>query len=82
MYVMLRYTDVLFGDGLARPYQDAITSDEGEALLDIYGLTKEERRRWPVPFLARLFDAEILYRIRAALSQTELEKIAINQAMM
>ena len=79
VYYVLYYTSLLFHDELLKKYTDAFATEEGEALLDAYGLDMQERRKWKVDFQTRM-DKDNLYNfIKDDLTDRDIRKIAINK---
>ena len=74
VYYILYYTQKVYGDEALYPYLDALKTAEGEALLECYGLTEEERKNWKIRFEERL-DADVAKLVYHDLSHEDLEKL-------
>lgn len=53
-FYILYYTKKIYDDKILNAYLDAMRTEEGEDLLEYYGLAEQERRRWKIPFEERL----------------------------
>ena len=79
VFYVLYYTGQIFDDDLLKQYIEAFRTQEGEALLNCYGLCKKERREWKCDFKTRL-DSDNLYDlIKEDLTERDKKKIAINK---
>lgn len=54
IYFVLYYTNLLFDDDSLISFVDAFKTDEGESLINCYGLSSKERREWKIDFFSRL----------------------------
>ena len=78
-FYMVYYSSLVFPDAMWQPYIEILRSEEGEALLDWYGLSEQERKRWRVDFSARLDAPSVLEYIQQDLTKQDLEKIRRNR---
>lgn len=79
VYYMLYYMGVLFDDETLRNYIVAFKTNEGEELLNCYGLNASERHRWKVDFQTRLESENLYNLIKEDLSEKDIKKININR---
>lgn len=63
-------------------YQTVLQTEKFESILKIFGLTENERHRWDVSFLDRLFSVNIDQYFVAHLYAEDLEKIRMNREYM
>lgn len=74
-YYMLYFTFILFPVEIVKKYRDAVYCKSGEELLDMFGLTEDEKRKWDIDFRKRLNNEKIRDVVKLQLSKKELEKI-------
>ena len=79
VFYMLYYTGEIFKDSILNYYIDVFRTQDGEKLLDCYGLCANERRRWKYDFRTRYQSNDILSLIENDLTEKDKEKIAINK---
>lgn len=79
VYYMLYYTGLLFKDEFLEEYITAFKTTQGEALLNCYGLNKEERHEWKCDFQTRLENDNLYDLIKDDLTEKDLRKIIINK---
>ena len=65
VYYMLYYTGILYPDSKLKDYIECCKTDDGEALLNCYGLNSKERKVWRVDFKERI-------------NRTDLDKLILN----
>lgn len=80
MYYMLFYTNIVFG-GALECLVNALKNEEGEFLLDKYGLCDKERKKWTVPFKKRLDNDAIWENIKSQLTSSDYSKIILNNSV-
>ena len=79
VYYILYYTGMLFYDPVFCKMIKQFQTDEGIQLLDYYGLSEKERKKWPVDFQTRL-DADDLFKlIQDDLTKEDVEKLERNK---
>ena len=78
-YYMVYYSSLVFPDAVWQPYIEILRNEEGEALLDSYGLSEQERKRWRVDFSVRLDAPSVLEYIQQDLTQQDWDKIQRNR---
>lgn len=81
-FYILYFTNTIFNDPDLEKYVLAFKTYEGECLLDYYGLTLKERKRWKVDFLTRLHSEDIYALIKNDLTESDYEKIKANQRIL
>lgn len=79
IYYMLYYTGFIFKDEDLDKYIEAFKTPQGEALLNCYGLDKNERHEWKYDFQTRLNCRNIYDLIKKDLTEKEFTKIKINK---
>lgn len=82
VYYCLYHTSYLFRDNLVMTYRDALYNDQGEKLLNCYGLTQEERKEWTISLEERLFAKDFKKKFLLMLEEKDLMKIYLNKEMM
>ena len=82
IYYCIYYTNKIFADARLSKYLDKLRSNSAEKLLDCYGLSDFERRKWNISFYERLFDPRFKDKFRSALTNDEMRKIQINRDFM
>lgn len=78
IYYMLYYTYVLFKDDILCPYLDALKTPDGELIIDCYGLTTAERKKWNVDFEQRINSNNVFEYMKNDLTQKDLDNIKFN----
>lgn len=79
IFYVLYFTNWIFKDTELQKYVDAFRTQEGESLLDYYGLAEKERKPWKVDFQTRL-EADNLYEfIEDDLTEADIEKLERNR---
>lgn len=79
VFYVLFYTGQVFEDDVLRQYIEAFRTQEGEALLNCYGLCEKERKEWKYDFKTRLESDDLYSLIRDDLNEHDLRKIAFNK---
>lgn len=79
VYYVLYYTGLLYQDETLRKYIEAFKTEEGEYLLNCYGLNDSERREWKFDFKTRLESHNLYDLIKDDLTDKDREKISINK---
>ncbi len=79
IYYMLHFMSCYYHDSLLEPYIKKFKTDDGELLLNCYGLNKKERRQWDITIEQRLNRDYVAHYIKHNLSSEELKKIDINK---
>ena len=79
VYYVLYYTKKVFNDDIFNEYIDALRTDQGDALLDCYGLTDKERKTWNIDFNTRLGTHNLFEYIKNDLNEEDLKKIEMNK---
>ena len=79
VYYVLFYTCILFDNKDLKKYRDAFKSDQGENLLNKYGLSEKERKEWHIDFHTRLNNGILYDYIKSDLSANEIENIELNK---
>lgn len=71
--------DFFFQDETLREYISAFKTDEGERLLNCYGLNDNERREWKCSVTMRLETENLYDLIKDDLTAKDIEKINMNR---
>lgn len=79
VFYMLYYTSQVFKDKLLLKYVDALYTQQGENLLNCYGLAEDERKEWKFDFKTRLEADELFPLIRYELTPSDYEKLERNR---
>ena len=82
VYHCVYHANLIFGDDILSPYLTALRTPLGDSLLSTYGLSAEDRRKWKMPFLDRLFASDFHERFIAELNENDIKSIEMNQKMM
>ena len=82
VYYCLFQTSYLFPDQVVMAYRDAMQNEEGQNLINLCGLTREEQKRWTMPLEVRLFSSDFKDQFKLMLDDKDREKIALNIQMM
>ena len=59
----------------------AFRTDEGDYLLNCYGLCEAERKEWKCDFKTRLHKSNLLMEMLPDLSKRDIQKIEINRTV-
>jgi len=81
VYYILYYTGLLFDDKDLQQYVDAFYCEEGNNLIDHYGLNESEQHKWSVDFKTRLDSNNLFDLIKDDLTVKDIEKININKKL-
>ena len=79
VFYVLYFTNWIFKDMELQKYVDAFRTQEGESLLDYYGLAEKERKPWKVDFQTRLETENLYELIRNDLTGADIEKLERNR---
>ena len=79
VYYVLFYTCVLFDNEELKKYRDAFRTNQGELLLNKYGLNEKERKEWRIDFDTRLKNGILYDFIKDDLSEAEIRNIEVNR---
>ena len=75
VYYVLFYTSMIFEDTLLTEYTEKFKTQEGMDLLDCYGLTNNERKKWKINFFERLDKKNVFHSIKEDLTKEEFDKL-------
>ena len=78
-YFVLYYTNRFIGNNVLGEYVNLFETEEGKELLDCYGLTKQEKKKWSITFEERLQTANLYPIIMNDLSQKDIHKIQLQK---
>ena len=78
VFYMLYYTKKVYNDSLLDTYLKVFWTEEGEMLLEYYGLAANERRVWKIDFDKRL-DTDVSELIYAEMTDRDKEKLERNR---
>lgn len=79
VYYVLYHVGLFFQDETLREYISAFKTDEGERLLNCYGLNDNERREWKCSVTMRLESENLYDLIKDDLTAKDIEKINMNR---
>lgn len=79
VYHDLYYVSKLYPERFVMEALDHFRCEEGEALIDCYGLAEHERKRWRIPFETRLAAADLSSVIKEDLTAEDWEKIRMHR---
>ena len=79
-FYMFYYAQEVYSNDFLSEYVNILRSAEGEALLDYYGLSDRERKKWEIPFMDRI-DKDVSSLIYRNLTKDDIEKIERNQKL-
>ena len=78
VFYILYYTQKIVNDASLEKFMDVFHTEEGESLLECYGLTNRERKVWRIPFDQRL-DKDVSKWICKELGADDIEKLERNR---
>jgi len=81
LYYMILYTGLIKKDEMMKRLIKQFQTSEGEKLLDCYGLTTGERKKWKIDFWTRLKYGFLYEFIKEELTEKDLKKIEANKAL-
>lgn len=79
VYYVLYHTGLLYQDEIFQKYIEAFKTQEGESLINCYGLNDSERHEWRFDFKTRLESQNLYDLIKDDLTDKDREKILINK---
>lgn len=79
-YYMFYYTRKVYEDAMLDGYLETLYTEEGRGLLDCYGLSDQERKRWKIDFMERL-DTDVSELVKAELLDDDKEKLERNRGI-
>ena len=79
VYYILHYSFLLFKDKRMVPYINSLKTDEGERLLNMYGLCDAERKKWRIDFRKRIESDNIYSSIQSDLNDRDIRKLEFNK---
>jgi hypothetical protein len=82
VYYCLHYASEIFGCSKINDAMKAFCSDEGNELLNCYGLNDKERKEWNVDFNERLFNDDFPQIFYDSLDDAEKRKVSLNRQNM
>lgn len=80
VYYLFYYTKKVYNDGILDAYLDTFRTDQGEELLDCYGLTKEERKIWGLSFEQRL-ECDVSDWVFKQMTKQDREKLTLSRKL-
>lgn len=81
-YYILYFLNVFFPDLMIQSYMHAFETNNGIELLDCYGLSNEERKRWRCDIQTRINSTDLFQLIQNDLTSKDLAKIDYNKRML
>lgn len=79
---MLYYSSLLFSSEKIISLLSMLETEKDDSLIDCYGLTEDERKKWNIDFRSRLLHPNLSGYISQFLTDKDKEKIKINQSYM
>lgn len=79
VYYMLFYTYLIYEDDFLNEYLNVFKCDDGEKLLNCYGLAQSEQKKWKCDFKTRMQSNDIYSLIKDDLTPKDQEKIRVNK---
>lgn len=78
IYYLLYYTNEVFKDSKLDRYLFELQSYKNHELLETFGLSKQEKKRWKIPFISRLDNVNLPKIVKTYLSENDIEKVKNN----
>ena len=78
VYYVLYYTYYIFKDNFLKPYVDLLYDKVGDSLVESYGLTDKERKKWNINIETRFNEDNLFQFISQDLEKYDLEKLERN----
>lgn len=78
VFYMLYYTNEVYPDSDLKRYVNRLRTDEGDYLLNCFGLNAKERRQWNCTFQERLHSDDISRLLEPQLTDEDRKKINFN----
>lgn len=75
---MIYYTNIVFADIILADYLKKLKKYKSEKLIESFGLSSYERKKWNVPFIERLNCQNVFSIIEPQLNQEDMRKIVDN----
>lgn len=82
VYYCLFYTNLIFDDPKVSKYCTILKTENGDKILDSFGLNDNERKEWDLDFMDRMFSPESKQHFIKLLSLEQLKKIEVNTSYM
>lgn len=79
VYYILYFTYFVFPHEFLKPYVEMLYDDTGVYLLDFYGLSKDERKRWQINVDTRLRENNLFEYIKNDLNENDYYKLKKNK---
>ena len=79
VYYMLYYTNLVFHDRRLVEYIERIEMYRKESIMDSFGLSEDERKKWLIPFDKRLDNRELPIHVQSQLLDSDRDKIILNK---
>jgi hypothetical protein len=79
VFYVLYFTNEIFKDSELAKYIEVFRTPEGNNLIDYYGLTNKERKRWRVDFKTRLETENLYNLIKDDLTEADIVKLEQNR---
>lgn len=78
-YFVLYYTNRYIGNSVLQEYVNLFETIDGIELLECYGLTRQEKKKWKVSFEERMQSANLYEIIVSDLSKKDIHKIQLQK---
>ncbi|WP_186786004.1 nucleotidyltransferase family protein [Paenibacillus agilis] len=78
MYYLLFYSNLIFEDEALSEHVELFRTPEGEYLLNCYGLTETERKKWKCDFINRLNRIDLFELVENDLNEDDKKKIELS----
>jgi len=82
IYYCVYYADMIFGGGKLDGYLSVLKNGKAESILDTFGLSGNERKKWPISFFERLFSDRFFEIFNNLLDEEDIKKIRKNISFM
>lgn len=79
IYYIFYFTSLLYEDEELTFYKNKFYCEDGEKLLDYYGLNELEKKMWRVDYITRINSENLYSIIKPDLSEKDFKKIEINK---
>lgn len=81
IYYMLYFTNIIYNDERVKMFVDIMYTEEGERLLNKYGLSQSEQKEWRYSFRERIQSDNLYDLIKQDLNKSDLFRIKLNSKL-
>lgn len=82
VYYCIYYTHLVFADDMTNEWLSTFLLSRDDTLMDSFGLSDNERKKWSIGFFERLFNEDLSLYLRGEISTSDVEKINKNNLYM